>query len=303
MCIRDRSYTDHFTNLNLLRSQFDIHIKKKEWKDLKVGEFVLLNSDDWVPADILLLSTDGENNEAFVETMALDGETNLKSKNPLPELAKRMTSATGLSMHSATTTLEDPNNDLYNFEGTVEIDGELYPLGSDNVVYRGSILRNTQSIVGIVIFTGEETKIRMNAIKNPRTKAPKLQGKINLIVLFMVFVVAAMAMFSYLGQHILKKNYVDNNRAWYLFQEDAGTAPTIMSFIIMYNTLIPLSLYVTTEIIKAMQSKLMEWDIDMYHIESDTPCESRTATILEELGQVSYIFSDKTCLLYTSRCV
>lgn len=301
--VTEPSYTDHFTNLNLLRSQFDIHIKKKEWKDLKVGEFVLLNSDDWVPADILLLSTDGENNEAFVETMALDGETNLKSKNPLPELAKRMTSATGLSMHSATTTLEDPNNDLYNFEGTVEIDGELYPLGSDNVVYRGSILRNTQSIVGIVIFTGEETKIRMNAIKNPRTKAPKLQGKINLIVLFMVFVVAAMAMFSYLGQHILKKNYVDNNRAWYLFQEDAGTAPTIMSFIIMYNTLIPLSLYVTTEIIKAMQSKLMEWDIDMYHIESDTPCESRTATILEELGQVSYIFSDKTGTLTDNKMI
>ncbi|CDO94169.1 unnamed protein product [Kluyveromyces dobzhanskii CBS 2104] len=301
--VSEPSYTDHFTNLNLLRSQFDIHVKKKEWKNLKVGDFVLLNSDDWVPADILLLSTDGENNEAFVETMALDGETNLKNKSPLPELSKRMTSATGLSMHNAVATLEDPNNDLYNFEGTVNIDDKLYPLGSDNVIYRGSIIRNTQNVVGIVIFSGEETKIRMNAIKNPRTKAPKLQSKINFIVLFMVFVVASMAMFSFLGQRIIKTNYVDNNKAWYLLQVDAGTAPTIMSFIIMYNTLIPLSLYVTTEIIKAMQSKLMEWDIDMYHVESDTPCESRTATILEELGQVSYIFSDKTGTLTDNKMI
>ena len=299
----DPAYTDHFTNFNLLRSQFDIHVRKKEWKDLKVGEFVLLNSDDWVPADILLLSTDGENNEIFVETMALDGETNLKSKHPLPELSKRMTSATGLSMHNAKATLENPNRDLYNFEGTVDIDGTLYPVGSENVIYRGSIIRNTKNVVGIVVFTGEETKIRMNAIKNPRTKAPKLQGKINMIVMFMVVIVASMALFSYLGQRIIKKNYVDNNRAWYLFQQDAGTAPTIMSFIIMYNTLIPLSLYVTTEIIKAMQSKLMEWDIDMYHIESNTPCESRTATILEELGQVSYVFSDKTGTLTDNKMI
>lgn len=299
----EASTKDHFTNFNLLRSQFDIHVKKCEWKDLKVGDFILLNADDWVPADILLVASDGENNEVFVETMALDGETNLKSRHPLSELSKDMTSATGLSMNNALVTLEDPNNDLYNFEGTLKIEGKLFPIGPDNVVYRGSIIRNTQNIIGVVTYTGEETKIRMNAIKNPRTKAPKLQGKINLIVLFMVFVVAAMALFSFLGQRIIKAQYVDNNKAWYLFQEDAGAAPTVMSFIIMYNTLIPLSLYVTTEIIKAMQSKLMEWDIDMYHFESDTRCESRTATILEELGQVSYIFSDKTGTLTDNKMI
>ncbi|SSD61224.1 related to Probable phospholipid-transporting ATPase DNF3 [Saccharomycodes ludwigii] len=291
---------DEFTNLNLLRSRHDIHLHKTEWKNLRVGDFIYLNQDDWVPADILLIASDGEHSEVFVETMALDGETNLKTKFPHLELAKSMQTATGLVNTAAKVTVEDPNNDLYNFEGNIELLDNVtgtwnkYPINTDNVVYRGSVLRNTNNVIGMVIYTGEETKIRMNAIKNPRIKAPKLQTAINYIVIFMVLVVASMSLFSFLGEKVNKKKYIINNKYQYLLKDDAGSAPTVMGFIIMYNTLIPLSLYVTMEIIKIMQSKLMEWDIDMYYEPSDVSCESRTATILEELGQVSYVFSDKT---------
>nr|CAI6753036.1 CMF_HP1_G0046330.mRNA.1.CDS.1 [Saccharomyces cerevisiae] len=61
---------------------------------------------------------------------------------------------------NAQVNVEDPNIDLYNFEGNLELKNHRndtimkYPLGPDNVIYRGSILRNTQNVVGMVIFSG-----------------------------------------------------------------------------------------------------------------------------------------------------
>lgn len=275
-----------------------IAAKRRKWKDLKVGDIVKLSSDEWVPADIVLLTSTNEMGETFVETMALDGETNLKAKVPNIELHRLANKAKNLFNMSGTVLSEDPNLDLYNFEGSLDLPNletqEMitYPLGPDNIIYRGSIIRNTDSCLGMVVFTGEETKIRMNAIKNPRIKAPKLQRKINMIVIFMVFVVLSLSCFSLMAERLFYNRYKEKN--WYTVGEDVGVAATIMGFIIMFNTMIPLSLYVTMEIIKAMQMVLLQWDIDMYHLPSDTPAEARTATILEELGQVSYVFSDKT---------
>ena len=81
--------------------------------------------------------------------------------------------------------------------------------------------------------------------------------------------------------------------AWYLDNGHVPFTQIIIRYIILYNTLIPLSLYVSLEIIKVGQLILMA-DIDMYDPVSDTPMVCNTTTILENLGQVDYIFSDKT---------
>ncbi|CAI8510181.1 unnamed protein product [Pichia kudriavzevii] len=294
---REAESKNSYDSERLLHSM-GVSANKIKWKDVKVGDIVKLECDEWVPADMILLTSTNELGEAFVETMALDGETNLKSKIPNIELHKKANRAKSLFNLTGKVLSEDPNNDLYNYEGSIDLPNmetqemETYPLGPDQILYRGSILRNTDSCLGLVIFTGEETKIRMNAIKNPRIKAPKLQKKINMIVGFMVFVVITLSLFSFMAQNIFQKKYGSN--MWYTLGTQAGVVPTIMGFIIMYNTLIPLSLYITMEMIKVVQLQLLQWDIDMYHLPSDTPAEARTATILEELGQVSYIFSDKT---------
>lgn len=140
---------------------------------------------------------------AYIETMALDGETNLKSREPIPEIAERCSTPDLLASLDCQVTSEDPNIDLYNFEGNVNINGETHPLTSAHVVYRGSILRNTSSALGLVVFTGEETKIRMNAIPNPRTKAPRLQQMCNKIIIFMVGVVIFLAVFPQLLLRLL----------------------------------------------------------------------------------------------------
>lgn len=280
-----------FSN-SLAMTRYNLRLDATAWKDIKVGDILQINENDWIPADVLLLSVDNDETEAFVETMALDGETNLKSKFAHPELLKLTHKPSDLKNVHCLVTTEDPNPDLYNFEGHFSLNGSNYALGLDNVLYRGSILRNTRSVLGLVVFTGEETKIRMNNLKNPRTKAPKLQRNINFIVLFMIFVVITLSAMSTMAQRLYLKN--DLHKAWYLFDQDVGVAATLMGFIIMYNTLIPLSLYVTMEIIKVMQLLFLQYDIDMYDVKSNTPADAKTATILEELGQVSYVFSDKT---------
>lgn len=274
-------------------NKVDLYEKKVYWKSLRVGQIIKLEQDEPVPADVILLTADsGNNHEVFVETMDLDGETNLKTKFPLEELSDCTNTAEKLARIQALITSEDPNLNLYNYEGHIIFNNEKFPLTIDNIIYRGSIVRNTNNTLGVVIFTGPESKIRMNAISNPRTKAPHLQSSINKIIIFMITVVVCLSLGSFLAQRIIFKKI--RGSYWYINSTDAGAMPTFMSFVIMYNTLIPLSLYVTMELIKLAQLVFLQFDVDMYDDVSGMPMEAKTATILEELGQVSYVFSDKT---------
>ncbi|PGH06776.1 phospholipid-translocating ATPase [Blastomyces parvus] len=263
-----------------------------KWVDIKVGDVIKLSRDQPAPADLVLLHADDPNGIAYIETMALDGETNLKSKQPCRPVAKTCKTAEDIihntSIHFA---VEDPNIDLYRFDGNVTVGQEKLPITNSEVIYRGSILRNTHEAFGMVIYTGEECKIRMNANKNPRIKAPALQTVVNRVVAVIVLFVVLLASACTIAYTFWSRDVED--KSWYLEEADVSIGPIFTSFIIMFNTMIPISLYVSLEIVKVAQMFLLN-DIDMYDVESDTPLEARTSTINEELGQVSYIFSDKT---------
>lgn len=282
----------------------EIKWEPKRWKDVRVGDVVKIDRDEWIPADLILLYSAGDNGIAYIETAALDGETNLKSRQALPQIASFCKDEETCAAFRGFIHSEDPNQDLYNFEGKISIGEELFPLSNTEILYRGSILRNTPYIYGFVVFTGEETKIRMNASKYVRTKAPTLQHRVNKVVLVVVFIVVALAIFCTAGYQLWHSRTEDHS--WYLEGGKISFMPIVASFIILFNTMIPLALYVSMEIIKLSQMIMLQWDVDLYHEESNTPCEARTATINEELGQVryylfqtrgangSYIFSDKT---------
>ncbi|OJJ40710.1 hypothetical protein ASPWEDRAFT_123924 [Aspergillus wentii DTO 134E9] len=263
-----------------------------KWEDIKVGDVIKLERDQPIPADIALLHADGPNGVAYIETMALDGETNLKNKSPCQPVSKVCSTVEDICSTDIHFAVEDPNLDLYKFDGNVTIAGqEKLPLTNNEIVYRGSILRNTELAIGMVIYTGEECKIRMNANKNPRIKSPTLQGKVNRVVMLIVCLVVALAVACTIAYKFWSADV--EVHSWYLQEASVSYGPIFTSFLIMFNTMIPISLYVSMEIVKVVQMFLMN-DIDMYDEETDTPLEARTSTINEELGQVSYIFSDKT---------
>ncbi|PWO21460.1 FabG, Dehydrogenase [Pyrenophora tritici-repentis] len=262
-----------------------------KWQDINVGDIIRLDRNEAAPADLALLHTNGENNVAFVETMALDGETNLKSKQTTAAISTTIIEQEDILRTEAEFVVEDPNRDLYSFEGRVTIHEKQAPLTLNEIIFRGSILRNTPDAIGMVIYSGEECRIRMNANKNPRIKAPALQGLVNRIVIVIVFFVLALSIFNAVAYKIWQSH---EDSMWYLAGTSVAFFPSFTSFIIMFNTMIPLSLYVSLEIVKLAQMFFLHTDIDMYDPVSDTPCEPRTSTINEELGQISYIFSDKT---------
>lgn len=268
-----------------------LHWSTTKWKDIRVGDVIKLSRNEPAPADLVLLHSSGDDGIAYVETMALDGETNLKSKQATASLAKMCKTPEFIALCKAQFVVEDPNLDLYTFEGRVTVDGETSPLTNTDVIYRGSVLRNTPDAIGMVIYSGEECRIRMNANKNPRIKAPALQAIVNRVVIVIVIFVISLAIFNTVAYQIWSDSTEDNS--WYLTNAGVAFFPILASFIIMFNTMIPLSLYVSLEIVKLAQMFFLN-DIDMYDEVSDTPFEARTSTINEELGQISYIFSDKT---------
>ncbi|KAK1253305.1 hypothetical protein MKX07_001382 [Trichoderma sp. CBMAI-0711] len=268
-----------------------------QWQHVEVGDIVRLRRDEPVPADIVVLHATGPNGVAYIETMALDGETNLKAKQACPLLAERCGTVEGLRSVQATVVSEDPNLDLYSYNGRVTVNGEeTLPLSMNNVVYRGSTLRNTTMAIGLVINSGEECKIRMNASKNVHAKKPAMQSTINKMVLFQITIVVSLAVGFTIGYYTWQSKTED--KSFYLIRSGVydGSVPfkqIFFGFLIMFNTLIPLSLYISLEVIKIGQLFLLQ-DVDMYDPVTDTPMVANTTTILENLGQVSYVFSDKT---------
>ena len=267
------------------------HWVQVKWRDIQVGDILKLKRDDAVPADIALLHTSGEDGLAYVETMALDGETNLKSRQA-PHALRRCCTIEGVKACNAEFITEDPNRNLYDFNGSVTVDEETIPLTLNAVVLRGSVLRNTALAIGIVVNTGEECKIRMNANHHPKAKKPRLERYTNQVVLTLIAYVVILSV-GCSGGYLIWHSKTERH-SWYLNNAYVPFKQIIVGFLIMFNNVIPLALYISLEIVKVGQMLMISGDVEMYDEETNMPMICNTNTILENLGQVSYVLSDKT---------
>jgi len=145
--------------------------------DVQVGCIVRVSENQFFPCDMLLLSTSLPKGIAYVETKNLDGETNLKHKQAdkaVARLAKTESDALS-NFNGATVDCEGPNEHLYKFEGNLTLtDGAKISIDPDQILLRGSCLRNTQWVMGVCIYSGHETKIMKNGT-NARAKTSKIQ--------------------------------------------------------------------------------------------------------------------------------
>ncbi|XP_077253385.1 putative phospholipid-transporting ATPase 5 [Tasmannia lanceolata] len=273
----------------------------KPWKALHVGDVVKVVKNDYFPCDLLFLSSSYDDGLCYVETMNLDGETNLKIKRCL-EATLALDHDIEIKNFIATIRCEDPNPNLYSFVGNLEFENQLHALSPSQVLLRDSKLRNTDYVYGVVIFSGMDTKVVQNSTASP-SKRSRIEKKMDYIIYLLFTVLVLISLISSIGSSLFTQ--YDMKDWWYLdpsghdplFNPKKSPLSGALQFVkalILYGYLIPISLYVSIEVVKVLQAMFINRDIQMYDEETCNSAETRTSNLNEELGQVEMILSDKT---------
>ena len=310
----------------------------KLWKDVHVGTILKIKQDEFFPSDLILLNSSAPKGICYIETKNLDGETNLKHKQGVKDLVEYLTNKEGRESNASSSMMkstiidegnpdiiaptkyeseilakmqggyvecENPNEMLYRFEGTLGMGGErkevVVPLSNDQMLLRGSSLRNTEYIYGLTVFTGHETKIMKNSV-GARSKFSRLETSTNtyiiIIVLLQITISIIGALFNTIWQ-VMNPGSLSSYLG--MTNSDTTFVESIENFLIKFGTwflmlsnIVPVSLLVTLEIVKFIQAYFIQQDISIYDEQKDMPTKAQSSNLNEELGTVHYIFSDKT---------
>ena len=282
--------------------------KPDYWKNIQVGDFVRIFDNDQLPADIVILSTSDPDGACYVETKNLDGETNLKVRHAL-QSGRKIRHSRHCEQADFVLESEPPHSNLYKYSGVVhwtqkdasnpqDSGTEMSePVGINNLLLRGCSLRNTEWVLGVVVYTGQETKIMLNAGIVP-SKRSRIIRELNWNVIYNFIILLIMSIVSGVIQGV---NVGKSDTSLSFFEYGyVGSTPGLAGFItfwvaiVLFQNLVPISLYITIEIIKVAQAFFIYSDTFMYYDKIDYPCTPKSWNISDDLGQIEYIFSDKT---------
>ncbi|KZP18285.1 phospholipid-translocating ATPase [Athelia psychrophila] len=276
------------------------HWRKTLWEDVRVGDFVKVLDNESFPADILICATSEEENVAFVETKNLDGETNLKSRNAVPALTHLRSAAACASKENAfRVDLDRPDVNMYKLAGAVVAGEEKHAVDINMTLLRGTVLRNTRWAVGIVIYTGQDTKIVLNSGGTP-SKRSKVERMMNPQVFMNLIVLAIMAVVCAIADSILEKREYIMDAPWLYLDDRSNDNPKINGLItwafalITFQNIVPISLYISVEAVRTCQAAFIYFDKDIWYEKTNQATLARTWNLSDDLGQIEYIFSDKT---------
>ncbi|RDW72647.1 Phospholipid-transporting ATPase [Aspergillus mulundensis] len=281
--------------------------KRDYWKSLQVGDFVRLYNGDPIPADIVVLSTSDPDGACYVETKSLDGETNLKVRQAL-HCGRKVRHARDCERSEFIIESEAPHPNLYAYNGALRWDQRdldypdaprkemVEPITINNLLLRGCSLRNTEWVLGVVVFTGIETKIMLNSGETP-SKRPQLAKDLNWNVIYNFIILFIMCLVSGIVNGVA---WGSDNRSLKYFETPYVSSPAVTGIItfwvalILFQNLVPISLYISLEIVRTAQAIFIHSDVFMYYEKLGIACIPKSWNISDDVGQIEYIFSDKT---------
>ncbi|XP_060847824.1 probable phospholipid-transporting ATPase IA isoform X3 [Rhopalosiphum padi] len=267
---------------------------QERWSEIGIGDIIKVKNNNIFPADLVLLSSSELYGTCHIETTHLDGEENLKIRQCVKETShcKELKDLIGLN---GIIECELPNKLLYNFLGRLTImNKNPIPLGNKQFLLRGSVLRNSKWIYGVVIYSGHETKIMLNKSLHSLKESAAMETIQNSLLKTVFLLIFLLSIMCALCSLWWTKNHT--NKHWYLEQRDVNAYTFLLqsiSFFVIFHNTIPVS-HVYIEVVRFLQAWFINNDIDMYHKESNTPARVRSQNLNVELAKVKYIFSDKT---------
>lgn len=284
-------------------------------EELAVASLVKVVEGESFPVDMLFLLSSEDDGACFVDTKNLDGETNLKHRTSCG--AGWFTTPGQLLHTDLELTYSPPTPVLGAFVGTVRntTRDEARAVGPDQLLLRGTCLRNTAWVIGVVVYNGQRTKLAQNLIESP-AKRSSLDTQTDGVMICMFMCQFTLVTFATICYLIFSKDG-DAEDQWYLCSGDLDVNPEYkinhlfaencdsddgsqswwqqwLSFLILYNNFISISLYLMMEFAVVVQAFFIGQDVEMYYEEFDSPALARNSNLTTDLGRVDYVFSDKT---------
>ena len=301
---RKKSDNEENNNFCLVYDKKQRQFVNKKWKEIVLGDIVKVMNDHQFPADLILLNSSEPNGICYVETKNIDGETNLKfrqSNKTLKEVTERDEMLADFNYVCLT---RPPNEFIYQFDATfyqINTDGlildktKFLMIDKQSFLLRGSYLKQTDYIIGVVVYVGHNTKSMINS-PNARAKTSSIERIMNYQIITIFFLQIFLSSISSIIHVLVYKNHKFSYLSLEQKENNYGKlyATILGTWILIFTNFVPISLLVTMESIKFFQAIMIMWDVDMYDRFRHLNAKVQTSTLNEELGQVKYVFSDKT---------
>uniref|UniRef100_A0A8C4JDY2 Phospholipid-transporting ATPase n=1 Tax=Dromaius novaehollandiae TaxID=8790 RepID=A0A8C4JDY2_DRONO len=277
---------------------------RKQSRKLRVGDIVMVKEDETFPCDLILLSSSRGDGTCFVTTASLDGESSHKTYYAVQD-TKAFHNEREIDALHATIECEQPQPDLYKFVGRINVyhdrnEPTARPLGSENLLLRGATLKNTEKIFGVAIYTGMETKMALN-YQAKSQKRSAVEKSMNVFLIVYLCILISKALINTVLKYVWQSEPF-RDEPWYNQKTESERKRNLflraftdfLAFMVLFNYIIPVSMYVTVEMQKFLGSYFLTWDEEMFDEDTGEGPLVNTSDLNEELGQVEYVFTDKT---------